>query len=125
MDILIVDDHARVRQELRSLLESYDDVHIAGEASDGREAVRLTEQLQPDIVLMDINMPKMNGIEAMREIAARYPTITIIGLSVNTTGDNHQAMTRAGAATLLAKETAVDHLYDAIRELVKNRETSE
>src|SRR5689334_17056967 len=108
-----------LRQELRSLLESYDDVHIAGKASDGREAVRLAEQLQPDIVLMDINMPKTNGIEATREITARY------GLSVNTSGDNHQAMARAGAATLLAKETAVDHLYDAIRELVKNRETSE
>ena len=70
MDILIVDDHAMLRQELRSLLESYDDVHIVGEATDGREAVRLTEQLQPDIVLMDINMPRMTGLEVCARLAA-------------------------------------------------------
>ena len=114
MDILIVDDHARVRQELRSLLESYDDVHIAGEASDGREAVRLTEQLQPDIVLMDINMPKMNGIEATSRIKAMVPGVEVIGLSVNAERDNQDAMLKAGAQTLLTKEGAVDQLYGAI-----------
>jgi DNA-binding NarL/FixJ family response regulator len=70
---------------------------------------------------MDINMPKKNGIEATTEIKARYPEITVIGLSVNSGKDNESAMLNAGAATLLNKESAVEHLYNTIRQAVKSR----
>ena len=119
MRVLLVDDHAMVRQGLRAVLEGYDDVHVVGEAVDGREAVRLTEQLRPGIVVMDINMPKMNGIEATREITTRYPHIIVIGLSVNAGDDNQQALIRAGAAALLTKEAAVEQLYETMRAVLK------
>ena len=118
--VLLVDDHAMVRQGLRAMLEDYGDVQIVGEAVDGLEAVRLTEQLRPGVVVMDINMPKMNGIEATREITARHPNIIVIGLSVNAGDDNHRAMTEAGAATLLTKEAAVEQLYETMLAILKD-----
>src|SRR6478735_7207592 len=81
--VLLVDDHAMVRQGLRTMLESYADVEVVGEACDGEEALVCTEQLNPAVVVMDINMPKMNGIEATARLKARYPDVAIIGLSVN------------------------------------------
>jgi DNA-binding NarL/FixJ family response regulator len=69
---------------------------------------------------MDINMPKMNGIEATREITSRHPNIIVIGLSVNAGDDNHDAMTKAGAATLLTKELAVDQLYRTMLSVLKD-----
>ncbi len=113
-----------VRQELREVLESYADMHIVGEAVDGQEAVWLAELLQPSIVVMDINMPKMNGIEATREITMRHPNIIVIGLSVNVGKETHEAMQRAGAATLLKKEEASEQLHDAMCAAVKKLETS-
>ncbi|HEU5201521.1 MAG TPA: response regulator [Nitrospira sp.] len=113
--VLLVDDHAMVRQGLRAVLEGYDDVEIIGEACDGEEAVAAVCQLHPQVVIMDINMPRLNGIEATAEIKARYPDISVIGLSVNSGGDNRSAMLRAGASALLTKEAAVDELYKTIQ----------
>ena len=122
--VLLVDDHAMVRQGLRSLLESYDDVDIVGEASNGEEALSTTELWRPAIVVMDINMPKKNGIEATAEIKARWPDIIVIGLSVNPGSANSIAMEKAGATLLLTKEAAVAQLYQAIRKaLAVNEET--
>jgi signal transduction histidine kinase len=118
--VLLVDDHAMVRQGIRAVLEGYEDVQIVGEAVDGQDAVRLAEQLRPGIVVMDINMPKMNGIEATQEITARYPNIIVIGLSVNADDDNYRAMTRAGAATLLTKEAAVEQIYETMLAILKD-----
>ncbi len=118
--VLLVDDHAMVRQGLRAMLEGYEDVQIVGEAVDGQDAVRLAEQLRPGIVVMDINMPNMNGIEATREITTRYPNIIVIGLSVNAGDDNHHAMIGAGAATLLTKEAAVEQLYQTMLAVLKD-----
>jgi CheY-like chemotaxis protein len=112
--VLLVDDHAMVRQGLRMVLEGYAEVEVIGEAWNGEEAVAAVEQLRPDVVLMDINMPKKNGIEATAEIKARYPETIVIGLSVNAEGENADAMKRAGAALLITKEAAVDQLYEAI-----------
>ena len=117
--VLLVDDHAMVRQGLRSVLECYEDVEVVGEAWNGEEAVRSVDRLRPAIVIMDINMPKMNGIEATAEIKARHPDITVIGLSVNAGGENQEAMLNAGAASLLTKEVAVEQLYGAIQERMK------
>ena len=116
VQVLLVDDHEMIRQGLRAVLESYDDVTIVGEAVNGEEAVAAVEKLRPQIVVMDINMPKMNGIEATGRIKQRYPETVVIGLSVNTAEDNQEAMRRAGAGRLMNKEAAVEQLYDAIQE---------
>ena len=114
--VLLVDDHAMVRQGLRTMLENYADVEVVGEACDGEEALVCTEQLNPAVVVMDINMPKMNGIEATAHLKARYPDLDIIGLSFNAGEENQQAMKKAGATSLITKEAAVDQLYAAIQE---------
>ena len=90
-------------------------MEVVGEACDGEEALVCTEQLHPAVVVMDINMPKMNGIEATAYLKTRYPHIAIIGLSVNAGEENQKAMKRAGATSLITKEAAVDQLYAAIQ----------
>ena len=114
--VLLVDDHAMVRQGLRAILESYGDVEVVGEAWNGEEAVACVERLQPTIVVMDINMPTMNGFKATAQITSRFPGIIVIGLSVQAGGENEVAMRNAGASMLLTKEAAVEELYRAIRE---------
>ena len=111
--VLLVDDHAMLRQGLKSLLQNYGNVEVVGEAADGEEAVTLASRLDPSIVVMDINMPKMNGIEATTRIHGQSPHLPIIGLSVN--GIEHgNAILRAGAKAFVSKEAAVDRLYVAI-----------
>jgi len=112
--VVLVDDHAMVRQGLRSVLDGYPDVEVVGEASNGEEAVAVTERLHPSLVLMDINMPKMSGVDATAHIKARHPEIVVIGLSVQAGHESHLAMLKAGATRLLTKEAAVDQLYHAI-----------
>ena len=116
--LLLVDDHTMVRQGLRSLLESYEDVVIVGEGSNGDEAIELVEQLRPALVVMDINMPKKNGIEATARIKARWPETVVIGLSVQAGEEARRAIVNAGGAVLLTKEAAVDELYRTIREVL-------
>jgi PAS domain S-box-containing protein len=112
--VLLVDDHAMVRQGLRSVLDAYDDLQVVAEARDGEEAIKLVGDLHPRVVVMDINMPKMNGIDATTYIKNHWPETTVIGISVNTRDGNSEAMKRAGAAAVLPKDTAVDQLHDAI-----------
>ena len=116
--VLLVDDHAMVRQGLRSVLTGYPDVEIVAEAGDGEEAIHATKKFRPTVVVMDINMPRVDGIEATRRIKARYPDITVLGLSINANADNQQAMIEAGATSLITKEAAVDHLYNAIQQAI-------
>jgi PAS domain S-box-containing protein len=118
--ILLVDDHSMVRQGLRTVLDSYPDLEVVGEAADGLDAVAVAERLRPEVVLMDINMPRMNGIEATEQIKTRHPTTVIIGLSVNADRENRQAITKAGAVMLLTKEAAVEELYSAICTSIRN-----
>lgn len=112
--ILIVDDHVMVREGLRKMLESHEDLELVGEAGNGEEAIDLVERLQPTLVIMDVNMPQLNGIEATSRIKANHPDIIIIGLSVNAGGENQRAMLKAGAVALLPKEAAVADLYQMI-----------
>jgi signal transduction histidine kinase len=116
--LLLVDDHTMVRQGLRSLLESYEDVMIVGEGSNGDEAIELVEQLRPALVVMDLNMPKKNGIDATARIKARFPETIVIGLSVQAGEEARRAVLNAGGAALLTKEAAVDELYRTIREVL-------
>lgn len=122
--LLLVDDHTMVRQGLRSLLESYEDVEIVGEGSNGEEAIELVEQLRPALVVMDLNMPKKNGIEATARIKARWPETVVIGLSVQAGDEARRAILNAGGAVLLTKEAAVDELYRTIREVLDGEVTN-
>jgi CheY-like chemotaxis protein len=83
---------------------------------------QLVEQLRPSVVLMDINMPEMNGVEATRQIKLRYPETIVIGLSVNANAENQQSMKEAGAVQLITKEAALELLYDAVQDAVNGRE---
>lgn len=118
--ILLVDDHVMVREGLRKVLEGHDDLELVGEAGNGEEALELVEHLDPALVIMDVNMPKLNGIEATTRIKAQHPEIIVIGLSVNTGGETEKAMLKAGAVTLLPKEAAVSDLYQTIKATSQN-----
>ena len=117
--VLLVDDHAMVRQGLRSVLDGYTDIEVVGEAANGEEAIEQAIKHEPDVVLMDINMPRMNGVEATAQIRSLYPDIIVIGLSVQTGGHAQQAILKAGATMLLTKEAAVDELHHAILNCLK------
>ena len=119
--VLLVDDHALLRQGLRTLLEGYPDVQVVGEACNGEEALGSVERLCPAVVVMDINMPKLNGIEATARLKARYPDLIVIGLSVNAEEENQEAMKSAGASRLISKDVAVEQLYAAIKEISCSR----
>ncbi len=122
--VLLVDDHTMLRQGLRTMLGGYEDVEIVGEAWDGQEAVQAVDQLRPGVVVMDINMPKMSGIDATAQIKARHPETIVIGLSVNAGGENQEAMMKAGATLLMSKEAAVDQLHEMIYASAHDHSTS-
>ena|SRR5689334_5922864 len=113
--VLLADDHTMVREGIRSVLESYPDIEVVGEASDGEEAFQMVGELCPAVVVMDINMPKLNGIEATAKIKKIYPNVVIVGLSVEADETYRRAMTAAGARCLISKTMAVQQLYVAIR----------
>lgn len=112
--ILVVDDHVALRACLRSLLECYPELSVVGEAGDGVEAVALTGSLRPDFVLMDVRLPRLNGIEATRRIRSLNPAPVVIGLTVHWTPALEAAMSRAGASACLAKADAAERLRDVI-----------
>jgi DNA-binding NarL/FixJ family response regulator len=112
--VLVVDDHRLLRQELRNILRFYREFTVVGEAVDGVQAYELAQELQPDVILMDVHMPHMNGIEATRRIKTTLPQVIIIGLSVNTSIAASAEMYAAGASGYLGKDTAPENLYRAI-----------
>jgi DNA-binding NarL/FixJ family response regulator len=116
--VLLVDDHAMMRQGLHSALKEYSNIEIVGEASDGEQAVSYAARLQPAVVVMDLNMSKMDGITATRLIKAQFPQIAVIGLSVMRKDYAWYAMERAGAFQVIPKENAVLDLYAAIQRAV-------
>ena len=118
--VLLVDDHAMVRQGLRSVLDNYANIEVVGEASNGEEAIAAATALKPTLVLMDINMPKMNGIDATMAIKAHFPDMIVIGLSVHAGGANEKAIIQAGASMLLTKEAVVEELYQAIERVMRD-----
>jgi DNA-binding NarL/FixJ family response regulator len=120
--VLLVDDHAMVRQGLRAVLDAYPDLFIIGEAADGREAVSIAKKRTPDIIIMDINMPRMDGIEATRRIKKEQPGTVIIAVSVNDTADIREALQKAGASAFVSKDEAGERLYETIMTMALPRE---
>lgn len=118
--ILIVDDHPGVRSSLAFSLEVFDDMEIAGEAANGREALRRCRLIQPDVILMDLIMPGMDGITATRQIRHRYPTIPVLGLSQASGQEKIGRMMEAGAAGFVPKTTPIDELVAAIRAVLRD-----
>jgi DNA-binding NarL/FixJ family response regulator len=113
--LLLADDHAVVRSGLRLLLESQPDMVIIGEAENGEDAIRRTKELGPDVVLMDIEMPGMNGIEAARQIKAQSPRTAVLALTMYEDDQYFFEMLRAGASGYVPKRAAPDELASAIR----------
>ena len=119
--LLVAEDHTIVRQGLLALLVSNPTLEIVGEAVNGRDAVRFAEEAVPDLVLMDLSMPGMNGIEAITEIKRKYPSVKILVLTVHTNEEYIHACIRAGANGYIIKDTTRDQLMLAIREVLEGR----
>jgi PAS domain S-box-containing protein len=117
--VLLVDDHAMMREGLRGVLEGYADIQVVGEAADGQEAIAQAETLNPDVVVMDINLPRINGIEATRQIKSRNPRAIIIGLSVHQASQVESALKEAGGSAYVTKDSAAASLYEAIQKAVR------
>jgi two-component system, NarL family, response regulator NreC len=113
--ILLVDDHELMREGLRSILESEDNVKIVGEASSGREAVALAHTLEPDVVVMDVGMKDLNGIDATHQIVRDRPAVRVIALSSHSDSRYVSAMLEAGACGYVLKANAYADLREALR----------
>jgi DNA-binding NarL/FixJ family response regulator len=119
--ILLADDHKIIREGLRSLIEKQPDMEVVAETQDGLTAVRLTQKLSPDVVIMDIGMPEMNGIEATREIVSSAKSIRIIALSMHSDKRFVLEMLKAGASGYLLKDSAFEELVSAIHTVMSGQ----
>ncbi len=113
--VIIVDDHAVVRSGLATFLLAFDDLELVGEASNGEEALNLCQQAKPDVVLMDLMMPKMDGAAATKAIRSRYPHIQVIALTSFRENELMVSVLEAGAIGYLLKDVSIDELASAIR----------
>ncbi len=113
--VLLADDHKILRQGLRTLLEQEKDIQIVGEADNGRSSVKLTGELAPDVVIMDVAMPDLNGIDATRRITEADPRTRVLALSMHSDGRYVKGMLQAGARGYILKDCAAEELTHAIR----------
>ena len=121
MNLLLVDDHQLMRDGLRAILEQESDLRVIGEASDGRRAIELAERLRPDLVLMDISMPGLGGIEATKRLQSVLPRTRVLGLSMNADRRYVQAMFEAGAWGYLLKSAASEELIRGVRSVASDQ----
>ena len=115
MRIVLADDHEAYRHHLRAALEREPDITVVGEAADGREAIDLARRLAPDIVIIDVMMPGINGIEATRQIVAAYPSVKVLALSLHDDKQFVEVMRAAGASGYALKDEGADALVRALR----------
>jgi two-component system, NarL family, response regulator LiaR len=113
--IVLVDDHVRVHQGIAAVMEAFDDLELIGQAANGQEAIDLCDELHPDVVIMDVLMPGMDGIEATRTIREYHPEIKILALSSSHDAAAVRAMLQAGAIGYLLKHSSIDDLAQTIR----------
>ena len=118
LSIVLADDHTILREGLRALLTADSQFEVVGEARDGREAVRCVEKLAPDLLLMDLSMPRMSGMDAIREIKKRYPDTKIIALTVHKTEEYLLTTLQAGADGFVLKDATHDELLMAIQNVM-------
>ena len=118
--VILVDDHSAFREGLRSLLGFYTDIEVVGEAENGEEVVHAMPYICPSAIVMDISMPKLNGIEATRTIKAHYPHVVIVGLSVHADTVYQTAMVDAGATSVVSKGMAGLFLYREIKDGIEH-----
>ena len=118
--ILLADDHKIVREGLRSLLEKQPDMEIIAEAADGRTTVKLVQEMSPNVVIMDVAMPGLNGIEATRQIITKVPGVKVVALSMYSDRRFIAGMLSAGASGYLLKDCALEELVEAIHTVVAN-----
>ena len=109
---------------MRGVVEGFENMRVVGEAADGQEAVHLATSLRPDVVIMDVNMPRMDGVEATRLIKQTIPHITVVGLSVSNNDQVKEAMKEAGAASYVTKDAAPEELFIAITTALEQRFTN-
>jgi len=119
--ILIVEDHTILREGLKSLLTTNPEIEIAGEAGDGREAIWLVEKLNPDMVLMDLSMPRMDGMQAIREIKRRWPEKRVLALTAHKTEEYVLATLKAGADGYLLKDSTYQEMMTAVRSVLSGK----
>jgi len=112
--ILLVDDHGVVREGLRSLIEKQPDMEVVGEAENGRKAVELVRELQPDVVITDITMPNLNGVGATQQIVREFPQVKVLALSIHSNRAFVADMLKAGASGYVLKECTFDDLVEAV-----------
>jgi len=117
--IFLVDDHILFRDGLKYVLEQNEEIRVIGEASDGLEFLSVLDRINPDIVLMDISMPRMNGIEATEKAMSERPELKIIGLSMFGDENYYMSMLQAGAKGFILKESGYDELYSAIKRVTE------
>ncbi|NMA71404.1 MAG: response regulator transcription factor [Firmicutes bacterium] len=113
--VLIVDDQQMIREGIGLILRSHPDIEVVGEAANGREALEKVEETQPNVVLMDISMPELNGIDATVLVKRRWPEVKVLGLTVHDTEGYILQLLRAGASGYIVKKAAGDELVEAIR----------
>src|SRR5215204_3178082 len=113
--VLLVDDHERLRQELRRLIAQHEDMDVIGEVGDGAQALKFLSSCQPHVVVLDLNMPRMNGIEAAGLIKKSWPEVAIIGLCVMQDSRMTDAFLRAGATAVISKSGNLDDLHLVIK----------
>ena len=119
--ILIVEDHTILREGLKALLTTNPDIEIAGEAGDGREAIWLVEKLDPDMVMMDLSMPRMDGMQAIREIKRRWPKMKILALTAHKTEEYVLTTLKAGADGYLLKDSTYQEMMTAVKSVLSGK----
>ncbi len=119
--VLLADDHKIIRDGLRSLIERHPEMEVVGEAEDGRSTVQLARELDPDVVIMDISMPDLNGIDATQQIIAEAPDVKVIALSMHSDRRFVVGMFKAGASGYLLKDCAFDELEQAIKTVLADQ----
>ena len=119
--VLLVDDHEIMREGLCALLKKHDEIEIIGQASDGRNAVIKVDKLLPDVVVMDIGMPNLNGIEATKQMKAKKPDVKVMALSTHSDGPTIAKMLKAGATGYILKDSAFTELVDGIKTMADDK----
>jgi len=121
MKVILVDDHEIMREGMCALLKRHPDVEVVGQAADGRDAVELAEKLSPDVVIMDIGMPNLNGIEATRQMISKNPRLKVMALSTHSDGAIVAKMIKAGATGYMLKESAFSELMEGLNVMAEGK----